>query len=553
MNSKINKVLLTDGNYKHTWAAARALSDEGYIVDVIGGNRSITSKSNKIHDAVFSERQLNKKNLNSFIDLLKLKNYDVVLGIGASSIEFLSEFEMELSQYTNLILPPRASLMICLHKDSTLEFARSLSIKVPTSYNFNELNHLNSFLNLNKKQFIIKGNDEISKDFPTYYVSSEQDLERNFVRDLFTSDKKFIVQERILGVGEAFFAVYNKGVMVDFFMHQRLRENPLSGGPSTKAKTIYKQDLYESGKLLLDKLNWHGVAMVEFKRDKDNNLFLMEINPKFWGSLDLALKAEVNFPAIAVSIALGQEPPPRIYHAKQITYQWPFDGDLNLAVKHPHLAPKILIDIVNPRVSKNIYMNDLRPTLNTILNNVVNSIFQNNRFNTFKSLAYKINSLGLKFGFVRWWTELFGYPFLRYSKISQEIFIGGRLSRFGINRLRWAKIASVLNLQSEVDDLALGMTIDGYEHLKLKEFEAISINDFLVGIEFLNKQIEMGRKTYIHCAEGVGRAPSMMAAYLMSKGYSLSTALKIIEEKRPFINLTDDQRRSLQEFSSYLN
>jgi len=61
----------------------------------------------------------------------------------------------------------------------------------------------------------------------------------------------------------------------------------MTGGPSTVAESIYDEELKRQGLLLLEALNWHGVAMVEFKKDsRDNEFKLMEINPKFWGSLD---------------------------------------------------------------------------------------------------------------------------------------------------------------------------------------------------------------------------------------------------------------------------
>jgi predicted ATP-grasp superfamily ATP-dependent carboligase len=89
-------------------------------------------------------------------------------------------------------------------------------------------------------------------------------------------------------------------------MHRRLRETPPSGGPSSCAVSIFENDLKSAGIKLLDHLQWHGVAMAEFKRDaKSSQLYLLEINPKFWGSLDLALDSGVDFPALAARVALG--------------------------------------------------------------------------------------------------------------------------------------------------------------------------------------------------------------------------------------------------------
>ena len=50
-------------------------------------------------------------------------------------------------------------------------------------------------------------------------------------------------------------------------------------------------------------LKWHGVAMVEFKKKfLTNKLYLMEINPKFWGSHDLAIASGINFAKEYISI-----------------------------------------------------------------------------------------------------------------------------------------------------------------------------------------------------------------------------------------------------------
>jgi predicted ATP-grasp superfamily ATP-dependent carboligase len=48
---------------------------------------------------------------------------------------------------------------------------------------------------------------------------------------------------------------------------------------------------------LLDELDWHGLAMVEFLRDEETGDFkLMEINPRFWSSLPFTVQAGVDFP-----------------------------------------------------------------------------------------------------------------------------------------------------------------------------------------------------------------------------------------------------------------
>jgi protein-tyrosine-phosphatase len=57
---------------------------------------------------------------------------------------------------------------------------------------------------------------------------------------------------------------------------------------------------------LLTALKWHGVAMVEFKMDDRGQYWLMEINPRLWGSLALSIDAGIDFPSGLLQIACGQ-------------------------------------------------------------------------------------------------------------------------------------------------------------------------------------------------------------------------------------------------------
>jgi predicted ATP-grasp superfamily ATP-dependent carboligase len=109
-----------------------------------------------------------------------------------------------------------------------------------------------------------------------------------------------LLQERIEGPGVGVFMCYAGGRPVAEFSHQRLREKPPTGGVSVYCESIALSDeAARASRALLNELAWRGVAMVEFKRDlRDGRLKLMEINARFWGSLQLAVDAGVDFPAI---------------------------------------------------------------------------------------------------------------------------------------------------------------------------------------------------------------------------------------------------------------
>ena len=106
---------------------------------------------------------------------------------------------------------------------------------------------------------------------------------------------------------------YQHGRLVAEFSHRRIREKPPSGGVSVLCESVpVVPQAKQYAQALLDALRWEGVAMVEFKMDMaDQSLKLIEINGRFWGSLQLAIDAGVDFPALLVQ-TLADEPMPVI-------------------------------------------------------------------------------------------------------------------------------------------------------------------------------------------------------------------------------------------------
>lgn len=119
-----------------------------------------------------------------------------------------------------------------------------------------------------------------------------------------------IIQEYIAGEGLGFEALYDPNARyVTGFCHRRLLEYPISGGPSTVCESIQSPEMVAVGRRLLDSLGWQGVAMVEFKREAaTGKLFVLEVNPRFWGSLPLSEAAGINFPHLLYQSACGAAP-----------------------------------------------------------------------------------------------------------------------------------------------------------------------------------------------------------------------------------------------------
>jgi len=116
-----------------------------------------------------------------------------------------------------------------------------------------------------------------------------------------------LVQQRILGPGAGVFLLVWDGEVRAVFGHRRVREKPPSGGVSVVRESArVDQGLIEAAARLLERLGWTGVAMVEFKIDQETHVpYLMEINGRFWGSLQLAVDSGVDFPRLLLDAAFG--------------------------------------------------------------------------------------------------------------------------------------------------------------------------------------------------------------------------------------------------------
>jgi predicted ATP-grasp superfamily ATP-dependent carboligase len=106
-----------------------------------------------------------------------------------------------------------------------------------------------------------------------------------------------IVQEFVGGDGWGVSCLYWNGEPIAHFSHRRVEEKVASGGTSTLRTSESNPVLTQYAHTLLRDMKWHGLAMVEFKYDSASNRgWLVEINPRLWGSLDLAIQSGVNFP-----------------------------------------------------------------------------------------------------------------------------------------------------------------------------------------------------------------------------------------------------------------
>lgn len=142
-----------------------------------------------------------------------------------------------------------------------------------------------------------------------------------------------------------------------------------------------------------------------------------------------------------------------------------------------------------------------------------------------------------------------GIPLLRYSRVTEQLYVGPQFNWRGKRRLEAAGITAVVNLRTEFDDAAHGLAFPRYCYLPTVDDDSPSSAHFQQGVEFIRAVVEEGGKVYVHCKAGIGRAPTLAAAYLVASGYSLDEALTLIRQARPFIAMTPSQWQALRSYA----
>ena len=140
---------------------------------------------------------------------------------------------------------------------------------------------------------------------------------------------EYVVQEMLdtpKDVKGAFFLM-DKGHVVGYYGHQRIRTYPPEGGVTVFSRLDMNEALREAGEKILGRLKWNGLAMIEYLPQKGSGAFkAIEINPRAWGSILLSEVAGQRFIGNYLRLALGDAPEPVVPKSNAfIRWVFPYD------------------------------------------------------------------------------------------------------------------------------------------------------------------------------------------------------------------------------------
>lgn len=146
-----------------------------------------------------------------------------------------------------------------------------------------------------------------------------------------------------------------------------------------------------------------------------------------------------------------------------------------------------------------------------------------------------------------------GAPTERFSRVTDKIHVGGQFTSRGWRMLQKRGVTAGVSMRGEYDTRKAGFAPPKYLYLPTVDNHAPTLDDLQKGVEFITAEVESGGQVYIHCWEGVGRAPTMTAAYLVSTGITPAEAWGKIKQVRPFIRPTVPQLEQIDLFAAKLH
>jgi len=327
------RVLLLDGNQNQAVACVRSLASKGHRVFV--GNISGWSKAGWSRSCagtfVYPSPRDGNRIIASLAELAQQEPGTLILPMSdATTIMISANRDALLQAGAKLVMPAHEDVVHAADKSYTTKLAQSLGIATPGSVVVSSAAEARSRADSLPYPVVLKprsseeqeGSGASQSTGRPLYAQNAEEFQRAY-DELNKRATSVLVQEFIAGGGTGYFALMRNGELRVEFAHRRIRDvHPTGSGSAVRESIKPDPKLREASLAILKALNWHGVAMVEFRQRPDGEFVFLEVNGRFWNSLPLACYAGADFPAAVAEIAERGDCAPMLDYKVGVRCRW---------------------------------------------------------------------------------------------------------------------------------------------------------------------------------------------------------------------------------------
>ncbi len=307
-------VCLTDGFLRRTLAACRSLGRQGLAVTC--GEESLFNATSfsrfcRYRFTYPSTRRSPEAFVTRLLEHLRRYRHECLIPMEESTLDLVLAHRSEFEQVTSLPFPDSPTFQRCRDKGQTLEMAARAGVVVPKTIHPSDPARVVEETQELRLPLIVKPRRSCAAR-GLVRVSSRRELEAAY-RQVHERYPYPLVQEEI-PQGEkldvcCLFDASSRPVAT--FVQREVRGYPLLDGPSSVQESVWRPDLVELTTGMLQQAGWYGIAEAEFMVDpRDGTPVLMEVNPRFWASLQLAIFCGVDFPYLLYRVVRGERVEP---------------------------------------------------------------------------------------------------------------------------------------------------------------------------------------------------------------------------------------------------
>lgn len=378
---KSESVMILDGDTRIGLAIARCLGRRRVRL-IIGGpkrfSRAFYSRYCSDYfvypaDSNFSERHA------CLLKNMKRYQPDVLFPILNRSFALAIEHKEEYSRYTSLImLPEKHAFMLTNDKSNLPRIARNAGIVVPRTLLPENEKEAVKILRENPGRYILKPRVSAG-GFGACWVNSPNEVHQAYaclnrlrlvsLPNVFFDSRCPLLQEYIEGQVVTFFAYSEKGHIEHTYMTETLRNYPVPFGPGVCVRSIKNKQVYDFSAAFLNSLKWDGIIGLQYIIDRKDGLpKLIDVNPRFWGTVESAISAGVDFPYILLQKARGRYNPKLSFYEEHKKFRWILFGDLLYALQRKGKFQSLKNFLSDYHTSCEISLKDIKPHIVQVAN-----------------------------------------------------------------------------------------------------------------------------------------------------------------------------------------
>jgi predicted ATP-grasp superfamily ATP-dependent carboligase len=392
----MKKILITDGRSLAALAIARSLGEKGFEVhcgEEFYYNITFFSKYVKRKIIYPSPERYPDRFVDEMLSRVQKENYDFIIPVRDDTTILFSKHKEEFSKYTKLYLSNYQTIKGLRDKGATIKIAQKYGVPVPKTYFPEDMDVVDIKRNAGYPLLIRPRISSGARGI--CYVGSMEEFDESYIK----VKKEYglpMIQEYVSHDGGHYSvcALFNESSeIIATHVYKEIKQYPVNGGPAVTAISVAKDTWVDDMLRFLQGVRWVGPVHMDVLYDsKLHEPKLLEVNPRFWMSLNLSIKSGVDFPYLLCKLAEGKHTEPLKSYKTGIKYRWVLPNEILWMLQTPNKF-KGIRELLNFREKETCYaelsFEDPMPVAGVIL----------------QSLNYILNPEKRKLIFKRGWAK----------------------------------------------------------------------------------------------------------------------------------------------------